>query len=116
MPPRDRFVTLTGGLTIPAVALYLALDLEARGISLVTDADHQFLVPDDPRLTATRRRSSAGETISARSWNTRRRRLRDECQAERHPSGTPRDADPRDGRLRLHTGRRLPRIVRRDRG
>jgi hypothetical protein len=46
------FVTLKGGLTIPVPALRLALDLEARGIPLATDADHQFVVPKDGRLTA----------------------------------------------------------------
>jgi hypothetical protein len=46
------FVTLTGGLTIPVPALRLVLDLEARGIPLETDADHQFVVPKDERLTA----------------------------------------------------------------
>ena len=47
-----EFVTLKGGLTIPVPALRLALDLEARGIRLATDADHQFVVPKDERLTA----------------------------------------------------------------
>jgi len=46
------FVTLKGGLTIPVPALRLALDLEARGIPLATDADHRFIVPQDERLTA----------------------------------------------------------------
>ena len=46
-----EFVTLKGGLTIPVPALRLALDLEARGIPLATDADHQFVVPKDERLT-----------------------------------------------------------------
>ena len=46
-----EFVTLKGGLTIPVPALQLALDLEAREIPLATDADHHFVVPDDPRLT-----------------------------------------------------------------
>jgi hypothetical protein len=46
------FVTLKGGLTIPVPALRLALDLEARGIPLATDADRQFVVPRDERLTA----------------------------------------------------------------
>jgi len=46
------FVTLKGGLMIPVPALRLALDLEARGIRLATDADHQFVVPKDERLTA----------------------------------------------------------------
>jgi hypothetical protein len=45
------FVTLKGGLTVPVAALQLALDLEARGIPLATDQDHQFVIPDDPRLT-----------------------------------------------------------------
>ena len=47
-----EFVTLKGGLTIPVPALRLALDLEARGIPLATDADRQFVVPRDERLTA----------------------------------------------------------------
>jgi hypothetical protein len=47
-----EFVTLKGGLTIPVPALRLALDLEARGIPLATDADCQFVVPKDERLTA----------------------------------------------------------------
>jgi hypothetical protein len=47
-----EFVTLKGGVTIPVPALRLALDLEARGIPLATDADHRFVVPKDERLTA----------------------------------------------------------------
>ena len=47
-----EFVTLTRGLTIPVPALRLVLDLEARGIPLATDADHQFVVPSDDRVTA----------------------------------------------------------------
>jgi TubC N-terminal docking domain len=47
-----EYVTLKGGLTIPVPALRLALDLEARGIPLATDADHRFIVPKDERLTA----------------------------------------------------------------
>jgi hypothetical protein len=47
-----EFVTLKGGLTIPVPALRLALDLEARGIPLATDANRQFVVPKDERLTA----------------------------------------------------------------
>jgi hypothetical protein len=47
-----EFVTLKGGVTIPVPALRLALDLEARGVPLATDADHQFVVPKDERLTA----------------------------------------------------------------
>jgi TubC N-terminal docking domain len=47
-----EFVTLKGGLTIPVPALRLALDLEARGIRMATDADHQFVVLKDERLTA----------------------------------------------------------------
>jgi len=45
------FVTLKGGLVVPAPALELAIVLEARGVRLATDADHQFIVPNDPRLT-----------------------------------------------------------------
>jgi hypothetical protein len=47
-----EFVTLKGGVTIPVPALRLALDLEARGIPLATNADHRFVVPNDGRLTA----------------------------------------------------------------
>jgi hypothetical protein len=47
-----EFVTLKGGLTIPVPALRLSLDLETRGIPMATDADHQFVVPKDERLTA----------------------------------------------------------------
>jgi hypothetical protein len=46
-----RFVILRGGLAVPRAALVLALELEHRGIPLGTDANHQFIVPDDPRLT-----------------------------------------------------------------
>jgi hypothetical protein len=52
LQPVTEFVTLNGGLTIPVPALQLALDLEARGISLATDGEHRFVVPDDPRLTS----------------------------------------------------------------
>jgi tubulysin polyketide synthase-like protein len=46
-----EFVTLNGGLTVPVPALRLTLDLEARGIPLASDANHQFIVPTDDRLT-----------------------------------------------------------------
>jgi hypothetical protein len=35
---------------LPVEAIELALDLERRGIPLAADADHQFVVPNDPRL------------------------------------------------------------------
>jgi hypothetical protein len=54
-----EFVYLRGGLTVPAPALKLALDLEERGIPLATDAHHQFVVPVDPRLTAADRAAIA---------------------------------------------------------
>ena len=44
-------MTLKGGLTVALPALQLALDLEARGIPLATDTNHQFIVPADDRLT-----------------------------------------------------------------
>jgi len=50
--PPKRFVTLNGGLTLTVDAVKLAIDMEARGIPLVTDQDHQFIVPNDARLTA----------------------------------------------------------------
>jgi hypothetical protein len=46
-----QFVSLKGGLAVPLPALRLALDLEARGVPLSTDATHQFIVPPDDRLT-----------------------------------------------------------------
>jgi hypothetical protein len=39
-------------LTLPVEAIELALDLERREIPLATDAAHQFIVPQDARLTA----------------------------------------------------------------
>jgi len=50
LAPADRVVTLKGGLTVPVAAFLLALDLEARGIALAVDAEHEFKVPTDPRL------------------------------------------------------------------
>src|ERR1700686_3023619 len=41
-----------GGLFISVPGPRRAPDLEARGIRLATDADHQFVVPKDQRLTA----------------------------------------------------------------
>lgn len=52
LQPATEFVTLKGGLTIPVLALQLALDLESRGFPLKTDDNHAFIVFDDPRLTA----------------------------------------------------------------
>lgn len=49
-PPR-AFVTLQRGPTLPVEAIELALALEARGIPLRTDNEHQFIVPSDPRLS-----------------------------------------------------------------
>jgi hypothetical protein len=46
-----EFVTLKGGLTVPRPALDQIWSLEARGIVLATDGDHQFIVPTDVRLT-----------------------------------------------------------------
>jgi hypothetical protein len=57
LAPENRYVTLkpdarTGQvLTLPVEALRLAWLLEARGIVLQTDADHQLVVPRDARLT-----------------------------------------------------------------
>jgi hypothetical protein len=56
---KPGFEYLRGGLTVPKAALLLALDLEERGIELRTDADHQFIVPDDPRLTVADRAAIA---------------------------------------------------------
>jgi hypothetical protein len=55
--PSRRYVTLANGPTLPAEALELALDLECRGIPLHTDANHQFVMPDDERLTDGDRRA-----------------------------------------------------------
>ena len=57
-----KFVTLNGGLTVPVPALQLALDLEARGIPLSTDAHHQFVVPTDDRLTT-------DDRVAIRRWH-----------------------------------------------
>jgi hypothetical protein len=46
-----QFISLHGGLVLPEPAFRLVLDLEARGITLTTDPDHQFIIPNDPRLT-----------------------------------------------------------------
>lgn len=51
LAPARGFISLKGGLVLPVDVFELALDLERRGISLATDADHQFIVPIDPRLT-----------------------------------------------------------------
>ncbi len=51
LAPPKSFVTLKGGLTVPTDALALALNLEARGVTLRTDQDHQFVIPNDPRLS-----------------------------------------------------------------
>ncbi len=45
----NRFIDV-GGLTVPAEAVVLALDLEARGFSL-TPAGHDLLVQPFSRLT-----------------------------------------------------------------
>lgn len=50
--PVTQYASLRGGLVVPAVALRLALSLEARGIGLDTGADGLIIVPDDPTLTA----------------------------------------------------------------
>ena len=57
-----EFITLTGGLTVPVPALRLALELEARGIPLSTDAHHQFVVPTDDRLTT-------DDRVAIRRWH-----------------------------------------------
>jgi len=49
-PPR-AFITLKNGPTLPVEAIELTLDLERRGIPLATDSDHQFIVPNHPRLS-----------------------------------------------------------------
>ena len=41
----DRFVTFHGGLTLPAEALRLAIDLELKGVSLTADGDHLVVRP-----------------------------------------------------------------------
>ena len=51
LEPCTQFVELKGGIAVPAPALRLAWSLEERSIPLAVDADHQFIVPTDPRLT-----------------------------------------------------------------
>jgi hypothetical protein len=46
----ERFITLPGGPTLPAIPVLLALDLEARGFSLTRDGD-SILVRPGRRLT-----------------------------------------------------------------
>src|SRR5262245_15792812 len=48
--PPTRFVTLKNGPTLPADAIELALDLEARGIVLQVDPDHLLIMPADTKL------------------------------------------------------------------
>ena len=55
------FVALKGGLTLPVEVIELALDLERRGIPLATDANHQFIVPNDPQLTG-------ADYVAIRRW------------------------------------------------
>ena len=57
LSPSSRYITLKNGQTLPVVAVQLALDLERRGIPLHTDANHQFIMPDDERLTDSDRRA-----------------------------------------------------------
>jgi hypothetical protein len=57
LSPSSRYITLKNGQTLPVVAVQLALDLERRGIPLHTDANHQFIMPDDERLTDADRRA-----------------------------------------------------------
>ena len=47
----ERFVTLKGGLTLPVAPILLALDLEARGVALSVEANHELRPSGDPRLT-----------------------------------------------------------------
>lgn len=54
--PLDRvapraFIALKNGPTLPVEVIELALQLEGRGIPLTTDANHQFVIPNDSRLT-----------------------------------------------------------------
>jgi sulfur transfer complex TusBCD TusB component (DsrH family) len=51
LAPSRGFVTLKNGPTLPVEPFALAIDLEARGIVLHTDANHQVLIPNDSRLT-----------------------------------------------------------------
>jgi hypothetical protein len=50
LDPAGRFVALKGGLVVPAAALILALDLEARDIPLANDANGEFIVPASLKL------------------------------------------------------------------
>ena len=47
----DRFVTLNGGLIIPAPAYVLALDLERRGVTLAREDRDTLNVGPSDRLT-----------------------------------------------------------------
>jgi hypothetical protein len=49
LDPATRFVTLKGGLIVPAAALVLAIDLEMRDILLAVDADGELVIPDMPK-------------------------------------------------------------------
>ena len=50
-PPR-AFVTLKNGPTLPVEVIELAVRLEAQGVPLRADANHQFVMPEHPSLTA----------------------------------------------------------------
>jgi len=50
LDPSVRFVTLKGGLIVPAAALVLAIDLEMREIPLAVDGEGEFIIPVTPKL------------------------------------------------------------------
>jgi len=57
----QEFITLKGGLTVPASALRLAWDLEERGLHLHTDDDGCLRVGPSSRLTDEDRRAITTE-------------------------------------------------------
>lgn len=51
LAPVTEFVSLRGGLTVPAPALRLAVDLEARGFRQSVDTEHQYQIEPSKALT-----------------------------------------------------------------
>ncbi len=49
LAPVIEFISLTGGLVVPAPALLLALDLERRGFTMSLDQDQQFQIEPSTR-------------------------------------------------------------------
>ncbi len=83
----DRFVTLNGGLIVPAPCYLLALELEGRGVTFARDGRDTLIVGPTHELTDTDR-------ARIKVWKMHLLALVDHCAQSDSDAHLYRDHDP----------------------